>query len=154
MPEVTVIKCNLEGEETWRYTARVLERGSDFIHLEAYFDRADMQFLDIQLNHGDLFLETYYSDRWYNVFEVRSRENSRLKGYYCNISCPAEIKSDSVSYIDLALDLFVYPDGRQVILDEDEFSKLEITPQTREKALAALQELSQNFTVRFRSGAE
>ena len=50
-----------------------------------------------------------------------------------------------LSYIDLSLDLLVFPDGRQVVLDEDEFAELEIEDEVRNQARLALQELQAIF---------
>jgi hypothetical protein len=56
-------------------------------------------------------VETFYSDRWYNVFEIYDRDDGKFKGWYCNIGYPAVIEKDTVSYIDLALDLWVSAEG-------------------------------------------
>jgi protein associated with RNAse G/E len=102
--------------------------------------------VDTVLRRGDRFLETFYTDRWYNIFEIHDRDDDRLKGWYCNIGFPAVIEADDrISYIDLALDLWVTPDGRQSVLDEDEFSALAIDVETRSKALAVLDDLRERF---------
>ncbi len=111
-PDLWVIKRNVEGEETWRYPARVLHRKPGAVLIEAYFNRPDTPFHGILLGQGDRFLEAYYSDRWYNLFEIHDRLDDSLKGWYCNVTLPAEIGEPTISYIDLALDLLVYPDGR------------------------------------------
>ena len=67
----------------------------------------------------------YYTDRWYNIFEIYDRDDGQIKGWYCNIGKPAVIEDGVVSYVDLALDLWVSADGKQTILDEDEFEELE-----------------------------
>jgi len=51
-----------------------------------------------------------------------------------------------VAYRDLALDLLVYPDGSQLILDEDEFAVLQVPDEEKAKALAALEELKIIFS--------
>jgi hypothetical protein len=79
MPQITVIKQDLEGCETWRYTGKTLERGENFILLEAKFNRADTPFHDIILKQGDRFVERFYTDRWYNIFEIHDREDDQLK---------------------------------------------------------------------------
>jgi hypothetical protein len=149
MDPITVLKLNLAGEETWRYTGSVLERHPDRIVLEAIFNRDDIPFHAILLRRGDRFIETFYSNRWYNVFEIHDRDDNRLKGWYCNIGRPAIIEAETVSYIDLALDLLVYPDGRQLVLDEDEFEALALAPEAAQYARIALEELQANFTARF-----
>jgi len=143
--DVVVIKRNIDGQETWRYDGRILERGQNWLLLEAFFNRQDTPFHGIVLANGDRFLETYYSDRWYNIFEIHDRLSGDLKGWYCNVTRPALFEETQVSYIDLALDLLVYPDQTQLVLDEDEFARLPIDPSTRQKALAALQELQTLF---------
>jgi len=149
---VTVKKLDLENKETWRYKGRVLARDDGSITLEAFFDREDMHFHGIFLGKGDRFVETYYTDRWYNIFEIHARDNDRLRGWYCNISLPANIHADVISYIDLALDLLVFPDGRQITLDEEEFNNLDLTPEMRESALSALEDLKVHFSKMLLSG--
>ena len=148
MQDVTVIKKNPQGEETWRYPAQVIERQDGAILLEAYFNRDNTDVFGMPLERDDRFVETYYTDRWYNVYEIHAHEDGRLRGWYCNIGCPAEVDGDTISYVDLALDLLVFPDGRQLVLDKDEFEALDIDPDVRRKALAALEELQAIFRER------
>lgn len=143
--DLVVIKRNLAGEETWRYNGKVLEFQPTIIKLEAFFNRPDLPFHGIVLGQGDRFLETYFTDRWFNIFEIHAREDDQLKGWYCNICLPAELSPDSLSYVDLALDLLVFPDGAQLVLDEDEFKALTIPPQTRALAQVALATLQRYF---------
>lgn len=121
MDTVDVLKLNVAGEETWRYTGTVLERRPESVLLEARFNRADTPFHGILLRQGDRFVEIFYNDRMYNIFEMHDRDDDALKGWYCNICRPAEFLPGVVAYVDLSLDLLVYPDGRQLVLDEDEF---------------------------------
>ncbi len=139
---ITVIKRNLAGEETWRYTGLILRREPHALILEARFNRPDTPFQGILLKKNDRFVETYYTDRWYNVYEIHDRDDDRIKGWYCNIGQPAILEAeDRLSYVDLALDLWVLPDLKQVVLDEDEFAALDLEPETRSHALVALEEL-------------
>jgi hypothetical protein len=138
MKPITVIKKNVQGVETYRYTGRELQRSQNYVLLEALFERPDIPFHEIFLNTGDRFLETYYDDRWYNIYEIHDRQDGNIKAWYCNISYPATIDDDRVSFVDLALDLLVYPDGRQIVLDEDEFIALKISPEDRSNATSAL----------------
>ncbi len=145
---IVVIKQDPAGNETWRYTGEVLQRGDRQIIIEAYFDREDVLFHGMWLCKGDRFVETYYSDRWYNIFEIHDREDDHLKGWYCNITTPAVIEKHSIAYKDLALDLLIFPDGRQIVLDEEEFIDLELSTEQRESAHAALKELREIFQKR------
>jgi predicted RNA-binding protein associated with RNAse of E/G family len=145
MKEIIVSKRNEHNLETWRYKAWLLENKDGRIVLEARFDREDNDLHGMLLAKGDRFIETYYTNRWYNTFEIHAREDDQLRGWYCNIGKPAEFDGQVLSYVDLALDLLVFPDGRQVILDEDEFSDLEIAEQVRQQALNALADLRYYF---------
>jgi uncharacterized protein len=136
-----VIKQNIAGLETYRYHGRLIEQAGNRLVLEATFDRPDVEFHGMLLARGDRFVETYYTDCWYNIFAIHARDDDHLRGWYCNIGCPAEFDGERLSYKDLCLDLLVFPDGRQIVLDEDEFAALEISPALRQQALAALSEL-------------
>jgi protein associated with RNAse G/E len=59
------------------------------------------------------------------------------------VARPAVISAEQVSYVDLALDLLVFPDGMQLVLDEDEFEALPLGAEDRRMALHALQELKE-----------
>jgi hypothetical protein len=142
---ITVVKLDSSGKETWRYQGRILQHEGSRIVLEAYFNREDMLFYGMPLCKGDRFVETYYTDRWYNIYEIHSRVDDSLRGWYCNVSLPARLEGDTLFFTDLALDLLVFPDGRQVVLDEDEFYRLDLAPQVRQQAVTALRELQALF---------
>ena len=145
MNDITVLKRNLNGEVTWQYEGRILERKSNSVVLEAFFNRDDMPFMDVVLKRDDRFVERFYSDRWYNVFGIYDRDDGKFKGWYCNVSYPAVLEKDTVSYIDLALDLWVRADGTQTVVDEEEFLALSIDVMTRAQAVSALEELKRKF---------
>lgn len=142
---VDVIKLNSRREETWRYRATVLQRPPGAVLIEARFNRDDMPFHGIIFGRGDRFVELYYSERWYNIFEIHDRMDDHLKGWYCNVSRPAEVTVGTISYVDLALDLLVFPDGHALVLDEDEFAALELPMDEESQALDALAELKALF---------
>ncbi len=139
----TVVKLDHRGQEKWRYHGRVLDRELSSIRIEAVFNTPDKLLPGLSLRTGDRFVETHYEDRWYNVFTVYDRSSGELKGWYCNITRPAQIDGNRISAEDLALDLIVKPDGTTVVLDEEEFEAQELSAADRESALAALAELKQ-----------
>jgi predicted RNA-binding protein associated with RNAse of E/G family len=55
------------------------------------------------------------------------------------------IEDSVVSYVDLALDLWVSTSGEQIVLDEDEFEALNLDQELRAGALRGLDELKQLF---------
>ena len=142
---IKVLKRNLKDEIAWQYEGQVLRREPNVVVLEAFFNRPDMPFMDVTLKENDRFVETYYTDRWYNIFEIYDRDDGKRKGWYCNVCRPAVLTDGAVSYVDLALDLWVSADGKQTVLDEDEFNDLLLSDSERGKALDALAELQQLF---------
>jgi len=142
---IEVQKKNLEGDVTWKYEGVIVRREENAIILEALFDRPDMPFMGIVLKKNDRFVETFYFDRWYNIFEIYDRDDGEIKGWYCNVGLPAVFEDGVVSYVDLALDLWISVNGDQTVLDEDEFEALELSDELRVGALNGLKELQLLF---------
>lgn len=140
-----ILKKNLAEEVTWQYDGEVLSRDENSITVEAFFNRDDLPFQDIVLKRNDRFVETFYANKWYNVFEIYDRDDGKLKGWYCNITKPAVIEDDSVSYVDLALDLWVSADGRQTVLDEDELEELKLGEELKKNVYKGMRELQMFF---------
>ncbi len=138
---VTVHKLNENGQEVWRYCGELLERSDNSVTLQALFDHDDLDFHRLQIRRGDRFIETFYSDRWYNIFAIYDVDDNHHKGWYCNIARPARLEAEDVYADDLALDLIVTPEGESLVLDEDEFAALEISPEEHQRALETLAEL-------------
>ena len=142
---IEVQKKNLSGEVIWQYEGVVLQRESNLVVLEALFNRPDMPFMEVVFKQNDRFVETFYNDRWYNIFEIHDRDDGKIKGWYCNIGKPAVLEAEVVSYIDLALDLWISVDGTQTVLDEDEFNGLNLSDELKVGALNGLEELKLLF---------
>ena len=143
--KIKVQKKNPAGEVTYEYEGVLLSRDENSVTLEALFDRADMPFMDVVFKTGDRFVEYYYTNRWYNIFIIHDRDTKKIKGWYCNIGKPAVIEDRIVSYVDLALDLWVAVDGKQTVLDEDEFEELKLNEELKTGALNGLDELKDLF---------
>jgi predicted RNA-binding protein associated with RNAse of E/G family len=140
MDQVTVRKLDHTGREIISYPGDVLERSSGAIVLRTAWDREPVDLDFVVLERDDLWTEIFYSDRWYNIFQIRASDG-RLKGWYCNVTRPAKITRDEVLAEDLALDLWVDPNGSVQVLDEDEFAELDLPLEEREMAQEALGQL-------------
>lgn len=136
---LSVVKCNPAGEEIFRWSGVELARAQDEVLIEARFNVPIHHVGGMTLKAGDRLVESYYSQRWFNIFEVYAGGNDEFRGWYCNLSYPAKLGEREIRFRDLALDLIVYPDGREELLDEDEFDALEISAQDREAALHGLE---------------
>ncbi len=138
---VIVRKLNSAGVEVFAYPGVIAELLACGARLDAAWTRGVMELGYTTFEPGDQFSEWFYTDRWYNIMEVRSVEGA-LKGWYCNVTHPATFEEWRVTYRDLALDLWVAPDGAMTTLDEDEFATDgAIDATARRHALAALDHL-------------
>jgi len=135
---VTVIKQNHLGEKILEYSGEVLTEGKTWVCLEATFNNPDKDAGYVVFRRGDTFIEWYYSDRWYNVFELYDVDDEHHKGWYCNITRPAQISEELIRADDLALDVFVSPEGEITVLDEDEFAALNLAPADQRAARNAV----------------
>jgi predicted RNA-binding protein associated with RNAse of E/G family len=140
MESVTIRKLDHTGRQVIAYPGRVIRREGPAIVLRTEWDRAPLDLGFVVLEPGDRWTETFYADRWYNIFEICASDG-RLKGWYCNVTRPARIDAGEVSAEDLALDLWVAPDGDWIVLDEDEFAALPLAAEERAAARRALAEL-------------
>jgi hypothetical protein len=141
---MTILKNDHQGITQLSYTGEVIGQGQNWICLQAPFTLGNRDLGYVQLNRGDLFTEWFYTDRWYNVFRVQDGHTGALKGWYCNITRPAEIAADHVAAEDLALDVFVTPKGELILLDEDEYAQLPLIEEERilvNDAIADIQRL-------------
>jgi protein associated with RNAse G/E len=138
---LTVHKLDAHGLEVLRYPGRLVRSAADRIVLEAEYGRQAMNVGGLQMEPGDRFVETFYFDRWYNVFAVYAGTSRHLRGWYANIARPARLEESAIYAEDLALDLVVTPARSWVVLDQEEFDALAIPPADREHAQHALAEL-------------
>ena len=141
MRQYTIVKLDAAGEEQLSYRGTLVARGQNWVCIDARFAMPDRDLGYICLRRGDHFREWFYADRWYNIFRVSDAKDGSLKGWYCNITRPARITNASAAAEDLALDVFVGPDGCTLLLDEAEFAALNLPEQDRQQAWQAVAEL-------------
>ncbi len=119
---IVVHKLAYDGHETWRWSGKLVERADGVTVIDAVFNGPPRDLGYMKLENTDLYHEFYYADRWFNVFQV-FRADGEMKGWYCNVCKPARFADGEISFVDMVLDVFVYPDGRHLVLDEDEFQE-------------------------------
>lgn len=138
---LTVIKRDVTGKELLRWVGRPLSQTAEATVIEAVFDRYDRLELGYTVfERGDIFVETFYATRYYSQFAVHDAQR-HLKGWYFNFNRPARISPQQIEVEDLALDVWVNPDGHATVLDADEFEALRITRAERLACEAALAEV-------------
>jgi uncharacterized protein len=122
---IHVRKLRPDGSQAFAWDGVVLRCDAAGIVLRAYFNVDLVDLGCTTFRRGDEFVEFYYFDRPYNVFQV-SAPGGTLKGWYANVGLPAELESErgELRYVDLALDVWTHPNGEFVVLDQDEFDVL------------------------------
>lgn len=145
---ITVVKLNTLGEPKVQYQGEVIKQLPGEVVISAYWTRPTLDLGYTRFEPGDHFIEYYYADRWFNIFDI-STPDGRRKGWYCNIARPAHIFNDHIEQVDLLLDVWVNPEGKPLILDEDEFaSDTTLSDEQRNSAKQALQDLLQLIAAR------
>lgn len=142
MSTVIVHKLDHRGNEVWRYDGKELERSESSLVLEARFDREAVQAGSIEIQPKDIFIEAFFEDRWYNIFEIYGAADAQLKGWYANIARPARIEGEHIYQEDLAIDITVSADHSDVqVLDQEEFEQLDLPPYDAGQARRTLTQL-------------
>jgi len=138
---ITVVKLNPSGEPKIQYQGEVIEHSHAGVIIQAYWQQPVKDLGYTRFDPGDSFIEYYYSDRWFNIFDIATADGRR-KGWYCNIAEPASISNEFIKQIDLLLDVWVDPCGKTLILDEDEFeADTTLSDEQRQGARQGLQHL-------------
>ncbi len=141
---ITVKLVKPEKNQVVTYCARVIRATPEYALVRAVWDHPRLDLGYVTFEPGDVFFEHFYADRWYNVFELRSA-TGMLKGWYCNVTRPAIISSETIISEDLDLDLFVSAERDRVMrLDVEEFEARGLAqrdPHVYAAACAALEEL-------------
>ncbi|WP_165423311.1 DUF402 domain-containing protein [Ktedonosporobacter rubrisoli] len=145
---ITVVKQDPQGNTMLRYQGEVIKRLPREIIIRAGWTLPAKDLGYARFEPGDTFTEYYYADRWFNIFDITSADNTR-KGWYCNVGEPAVISQDRIAQIDLFLDVWVAPQGNSLILDEDEFATATtLSEAQRQGAREGLQALLQMIEAR------
>ncbi len=97
-------------------------------------------------------------DRWYMVDASLLPLNVAgaagvLDHYYCNLGMPGEWRGTTYHFVDLDLDILIYPDGRHLLLDEDEFAAHTTRFGYPADVVAATRQAAQDVLALARSGA-
>ena len=122
MSTITVRKHDWRGAFRYAWQGEVLRRDADLLLLlAAWQGPGEPRVGEIRFETGDRFLEYYYLQHPYAVWQIEQPDGA-LKGWYCNVGTPPLERDGVLSFDDLLLDVLVYPDGRYLVLDEDEFA--------------------------------
>ena len=120
--EVVINSRKYDGSLRRSWTCRLIEQNESSLVLVGEFDE-DVQHPGLgEIKRGTISYEYYWLDRWYNVF-CFYEPDSTFRNHYCNINMPPVYANGVLDYVDLDIDLVVWPDGTFNILDEAEFAE-------------------------------
>ncbi len=74
------------------------------------------------IKRGTISYELYRLDCWYNIFCFYEPDGT-FRNYYCNINMPPVVEKGVLDFVDLDIDVIVWPDYRFEIIDESEYEQ-------------------------------
>jgi uncharacterized protein len=119
---ITVRACKYDGSEHRRWLATVVKQEASLLVLDASFSEEISHELLGTIVSGTRSIEYYWLDRWYNVFRF-SQPNGELRSYYCNVNIPPKFDGQTLSYVDLDIDILVEPDLTYRVVDLKDFEQ-------------------------------
>lgn len=118
--EITVNARKYDGSLRRQWTAGIISQTEEMTIAVGRFE-FDVNHSDLGLiKQGTVSFEHFWKDRWYNIFRFHEPDGS-LRNYYCNVAMPPTFTDESLDFVDLDIDVVVWPDGRVELLDRDEF---------------------------------
>ena len=119
---VTIVKLKPDGSEAIRYPGETVSSPPGWIVARAPWGQRRVDLGYLVFEPEDVFFEYFALDRPCNAFSIFTKEG-RLKGWYCNVTHPSWVEDDTIYWHDLYIDVIAYPDGRTLVLDEDELAE-------------------------------
>lgn len=105
---------------SWQCT--LIEQNDPLIVLVGKFDR-DVEHPGLgSIKRGTTSHEYFWLDRWYNIFRFHEPEGT-LRNYYCNVAMPPTFENGVLDYVDLDIDILVWPDFSFEVVDRDDFER-------------------------------
>lgn len=143
---VTINSRKADGSIRRSWSCELLERRDAevlFVGIfETQIDHPDLG----HIAKGTVSYEYYWLDRWYNIFAFYEPDGT-FRNYYCNVCVPPVYDSNVLDYVDLEIDIVVWPDWTFSILDEDEYESnaaiYGYSEAVRANAAAALEQLQE-----------
>ena len=119
-PVVTINsrKYDLTIRRSWQ--ARLIETEGSLLVFVGEFAE-DVHHPDLgHIPAGTISYEYYWLERWYNVFRFHEPDGA-FRNWYCNINMPPTFEGGMLDYVDLDIDILVWPGKEPLILDKEEF---------------------------------
>lgn len=139
---VNSLRYDRSIRRTWQ--CEFSTRKGQLIILDGIFDK-EMRHSELgTIRAGTYSREYYWLNRWYNIFAFWEPDGE-FRNWYCNIVMPPKFNDGVLDYVDLDIDVLVFPDFTHRILDLDEFADnseaFSLHPEVLAKAHESLAEL-------------
>lgn len=120
--DVQIVKLRPDGSKAASYPGTLLDSPPGWVVARATwtFRRMDLGYMIFE--PGDYLYEYFGTVDPFNAFVLFSPENE-FKGWYCNITHPTTVSSNTIYWHDLYVDVIQKQDGSILILDEDELAE-------------------------------
>jgi len=135
-----VQKITPDGSVKIEYSGTLREKTDEYISIDTGWSREPLDLGYVIFEPDDVWIETFYFRENFNIFLIADR-NGKLKGFYCNVTYPPEMGEGIINWRDLAVDIWVRPDGSYLILDEDEFEEMGPSEKERKIVKGALEKI-------------
>lgn len=117
---VTINSRKYDGHIRRSWNGGLVHKSNDLLILVGIFNE-EVEHTDLGLiSAGTVSFEHFWLDRWYNIFRFHEPDGTR-KAHYVNITMPPTFADDVIDYVDLDIDVVVWPDGRVEVLDRKDF---------------------------------
>jgi len=119
---ITVNSKKFKSDKSKTWTAKLLTEKDGFRLLLGEFKTEIIHAYLGVIRRGTLSYEFFWQDRWYSIFRFHEPDGS-LRNFYCNVNTPPEFAENSITYVDLDIDIVVWGDFTHEVLDMEEFEK-------------------------------
>ena len=119
---ITVNSRKYDGSIRRSWTCELVKRHDSLLVFVGEFETA-VEHSDLgRIEKGTRSYEYYWLDRWYSIFRFHEPSGT-LRNFYCNINMPPQFSDGVLDYVDLDIDIVVWPDFSHVVLDRDEYER-------------------------------
>ena len=122
MTSTTIVVNSRKYDRSIRrsWSCELISRDDQVVVLRGVFAE-DVEHPDLGLiSRETVSIEYFWFERWFNIFRF-IEPNGPLRNFYCNIAMPPTFDGSVLDYIDLDIDIVVWPDMSFRVLDEAEF---------------------------------
>lgn len=119
---ITVNSRKYDGRIRRSWQAGVVTQTAEMLIAVGRFE-FDVDHSDLgRIAAGTVSFEHFWFDRWYNIFRFHEPDGA-LKAWYCNVAMPATYGDGILDFVDLDIDVVVWPDMRFEVVDLDDFEE-------------------------------